>query len=109
MAQQAKLTKTTAAGIDPKQHAVNIVMTDSSKFQILTTWGKEGETLILDVDPKNHPAWQENAQNFVNSNNERLTKFKSKFGNFDFVGGKTDAKAAEVKTDAKATEDKKDA
>ena len=76
-----------AAGTHPKQHVVNVIMTDKSQFQILTTWGKEGDTLRLDVDPKNHPAWQERSQNFINANNERVTKFKSKFGNFDFVGG----------------------
>ncbi len=88
---QAKLVKTTAAGIDPKQHLINVVMTDKSTFQIMTTWGKEGDTLTLDADPKNHSAWQADGKNFVNANNERLTKFKSKFGAFDFVGGKTDA------------------
>ena len=73
----------------PKQHLVNVIMTDKkTQFQILTTWGKEGDVLRLDVDPKNHPAWQkDNAQGFINANNERLTKFRSKFGNFDFVGG----------------------
>lgn len=83
---QAKLPKTQAAGVHPKQHNVNVVMTDGTKFQILTTWGKEGDTLRLDVDPKNHPAWQEKASSFVNANNERLTKFKNKFGDFNFVG-----------------------
>ncbi len=92
MSSQAKLVKTTAAGINPKQHIVNVVMTDKPTFQIMTTWGKEGATLILDADPKNPSAWQDgNAKNFVNANNERLTKFKSKFGAFDFVGSKTDA------------------
>ena len=71
-------------GVEPKQHVVNVVMTDGPKFQILTSWGKEGDTLKLDVDPKNHPAWQENGQNYVNANSERVNKFKSKFGNFDF-------------------------
>ncbi|HLD76772.1 MAG TPA: 50S ribosomal protein L31 [Rickettsiales bacterium] len=66
----------------PKQHLVNVVMTDKTKFQILTTYGKEGDTLTLDVDPKNHPAWQEKGQNFVNVNNERVAKFKKKFGDF---------------------------
>jgi large subunit ribosomal protein L31 len=79
---QAKVVKTTAAGINPKQHKVNVVMTDGSKFQILTTWGKEGDTLTLDMDPKNHPAWQDKAQNFVNANNERVSKFNNKFGGF---------------------------
>ena len=84
----AKVAKTPAAGIHPKQHLINIVMTDGTKFQIFTTHGKENDTVRLDVDPKNHPAWQEGGQKFINANNERVTKFKSKFGNFDFVGKK---------------------
>jgi large subunit ribosomal protein L31 len=83
----AKPAKTPAAGTHPKQHKVNVVMTDGSKFEILSTWGKEGDTLRLDMDPKNHPAWQEKGQNFVNANNERVTKFNNKFGNFNFVAG----------------------
>ena len=67
----------------PKQHAINVVMTDGTKFQILTTYGKEGETLRLDVDTKNHPAWHEKGQSFVNVNDERVTKFKKKFGDFN--------------------------
>ena len=73
-------------GIEPKQHIVNVVMTDGTKFQIMTTWGKEGDTLKLDVDPKNHPAWQDSSKNFINVNNERVAKFKSKFGDFDLIG-----------------------
>jgi large subunit ribosomal protein L31 len=81
---QTKVLKTSATGIDPEQHIVEVTMTDKSKFQILTTWGKEGSTLTLDADPKNHPAWQDSATNFINPNNERMTKFKKKFGGFDF-------------------------
>ena len=32
-------------------------MTDGTKFQTRSTWGKEGDTLHLDIDPKVHPAW----------------------------------------------------
>ena len=73
----------------PKQHVVNVIMTDKkTQFQVVTTWGKEGDTLRLDVDPKNHPAWREDgAQGYINANDARVTKFKSKFGNFDFMGG----------------------
>lgn len=81
---QAKVQKSTATGTHPKQHVVNITMTDGTKFEILTSWGKEGETLKLDVDPKNHPAWQDSAHNFVNANDERMSKFKKKFGDFTF-------------------------
>jgi large subunit ribosomal protein L31 len=74
----------------PKQHLITVVMTDKkTKFQILTSWGKEGDVLNLDVDPLNHPAWQEKGQSFVNTNDERVNKFKNKFGNFDFVGNKS--------------------
>lgn len=81
---KTKSVKAPVAGIHPKQHMVNVVMTDGTKFQILTTWGKEGDTLRLDVDPKNHPAWQDKARNFVNANDERVSKFKKKFGDFNF-------------------------
>ena len=37
---------------------------------------------------------QKDGQKFINANDERVTKFKSKFGNFDFVGdAKKDEKA----------------
>lgn len=92
------------ADIHPKQHLVDVMMTDKkTKFQITTTWGKEGDTLHLDVDIKNHPAWQEKGQNFINANDERVTKFKSKFGNFDFVGdAKSEAKEAPAAEESKA-------
>lgn len=93
---QAKApAKSTAAtsnndGIHPSQHKVDVVMTDGTKFQILTTWGKENDVVTLDVDPKNHPAWQDGKTGFINTNNERVTKFKNKFGNFDFVSKKAE-------------------
>ncbi len=74
--------KTHVFGLHPEQHKVNVVMTDGTKFEIVTTWGKEGDTLKLDVDPKNHPAWSDKATGFVNANNERMAKFKKKFGDF---------------------------
>ena len=75
-----KTQKAPLEGVNPKQHTINVVMTDGTKFQILTSWGKESANLNLDVDPKNHPAWQDNKnQTFVNSNNERINKFKNKF------------------------------
>ncbi len=68
----------------PAQHEVDVVMTDGSKFQIKTTWGKAGDVLTLDVDPINHPAWQEKGHNFINVNDERVASFKKKFGDFKF-------------------------
>jgi large subunit ribosomal protein L31 len=28
-----------------------------ARFTTRTTWGKKGDTLHLDIDPKSHPAW----------------------------------------------------
>ncbi len=78
------MTKKKEIGIQthPKLHNVEVVMTDGTKFMIQTTWGKDGDVLKLDVDPKNHQAWQQDGQKYVNANNERVNKFKEKFGDF---------------------------
>jgi large subunit ribosomal protein L31 len=43
--------------IHPEYHEINVVMTDGSTFKTRSTWGKEGDTMTLDVDSKSHPAW----------------------------------------------------
>ncbi|MFY9785571.1 MAG: 50S ribosomal protein L31, partial [Pseudolabrys sp.] len=43
--------------IHPGYHAIKVVMTDGSEFTTRSTWGKEGDVLHLDIDPKSHPAW----------------------------------------------------
>jgi large subunit ribosomal protein L31 len=43
--------------IHPDYHEINVVMTDGSSFKTRSTYGKPGETLRLDIDPKTHPAW----------------------------------------------------
>lgn len=80
-----KATKAAVTGFHPQQHIVKVRATNGKEYDILTTWGKEGDVLTLDADPNNHPAWQENAQNFVNLNNERVNKFNQKFGGFGNV------------------------
>ena len=43
--------------IHPDYHEITVVMTDGSSFKTRSTWGKPGDTMTLDVDPKSHPAW----------------------------------------------------
>jgi large subunit ribosomal protein L31 len=43
-------------GIHPDYHILNVVMTDGTKFVTRSTYGKDGDTLSLDIDPKSHPA-----------------------------------------------------
>ena len=66
--------------IHPDYHNITVVMTDGTKYATRSTWGKDGDTLQLDVDPKTHPAW-------VGGVNLRKTgqmeKFTNKFAFLD--------------------------
>jgi large subunit ribosomal protein L31 len=44
-------------GIHPDYHEITVVMTDGTSYTTRSTYGKPGDTLRLDVDPKSHPAW----------------------------------------------------
>jgi len=43
--------------IHPDYHEITVVMTDGTEFKTRSTWGKPGDSLRLDIDPKSHPAW----------------------------------------------------
>ena len=43
--------------IHPDYHTITVVMTDGTKYETRSTYGKAGDTLQLDIDPKTHPAW----------------------------------------------------
>lgn len=66
--------------IHPDYHVITVTMTDGSTFQTRSTYGSKGDTLNLDIDPTSHPAWTGGAQKI--SDKGRVSKFKSKFGNF---------------------------
>ena len=87
-------------GTHPDYHKITVVMTDGTKYETRSTWGKEGDGLQLDVDPKTHPAW-------VGGVNLRKTgqleKFENKFKHFGTAATGKKAAAAEEKK-----EDKKD-
>jgi large subunit ribosomal protein L31 len=65
--------------IHPDYHTIKVVMTDGSTFETRSTWGKKGDTLQLDIDPKSHPAWTGGNQQLVDRGG-RLSKFNQKFG-----------------------------
>jgi len=43
--------------IHPDYHEITVVMTDGAEYKTRSTYGKEGDVLRLDIDPKTHPAW----------------------------------------------------
>ena len=67
--------------IHPDYHEINVVMTDGSTFVTRSTWGKAGDTMKLDIDPKSHPAWT-GVHRLIDSGGQ-LAKFKKRFQNFE--------------------------
>ena len=65
--------------IHPNYHKINVQMTDGSKFETMSTWGKEGDTLKLEIDPKSHSAWTGGTQKILDKG--RVSKYNKKFVN----------------------------
>jgi large subunit ribosomal protein L31 len=63
--------------IHPDYHEITIVMTDGSSYKTRSTYGKAGDSLRLDIDPKSHPAWT-GVHRLVDSGGQ-LAKFKKRF------------------------------
>ena len=40
--------------IHPNYHSIKVEMTDGTQFETRSTWGKEGDILKLEIDPKSH-------------------------------------------------------
>ncbi|MCI4660725.1 MAG: 50S ribosomal protein L31 [Neomegalonema sp.] len=69
--------------IHPDYHLIDVKMTDGSSIQMRSTYGKEGDTLTLDIDPSAHPAWTGGSQRLMDTGG-RVSKFKKKFEGFGF-------------------------
>ena len=66
--------------IHPDYHEVTVIMTDGSEFTTRSTYGKPGDTLRLDIDPKTHPAWT--GVHRVVDRGGQVAKFNKRFGSF---------------------------
>jgi large subunit ribosomal protein L31 len=66
--------------IHPDYHEINIVMTDGTEYKTRSTFGKEGATMRLDIDPKTHPAWT-GEHRLVDSGGQ-VAKFNKRFASF---------------------------
>src|SRR5579863_1677978 len=79
--QQLAIDEAMKPDTHPDYHTVKVVMTDGTEFTTRTTWGKPGDTLHLDIDPKSHPAWTGGQQHLVDRGG-RLSRFQKKFSGF---------------------------
>ena len=73
-----------AAG-HPDYLMITVKMTDGTEFQTRSTWGNEGETLTLDIDPTSHPAWTGGTKQIQEGG--RVAAFNKRFGGLSLKKG----------------------
>jgi len=69
--------------IHPDYHSITIKMTDGTTYASRSTYGKDGDTLSLDIDPTVHPAWTGGSARLMDTGG-RVTKFKKKYEGLGF-------------------------
>ena len=67
--------------IHPDYHEIEVLMTDGTKFKTKSTWGKKGDILNLDIDPKSHPAWSGGEKKLVDTQGQ-ISKFAKRCKNY---------------------------
>ncbi|MEO0390081.1 MAG: 50S ribosomal protein L31 [Pseudomonadota bacterium] len=71
------------ADTHPDYHLITVKMTDGTEVQMKSTWGSEGDTLALDIDPTVHPAWTGGTSRLMDTGG-RVSKFKKKYEGLGF-------------------------
>ena len=67
------------SGIHPDYHAITIKLTDGTTYQTRSTWGKEGDTMTLEIDPSAHPAWTGGTGRMLDAGGQ-VARFNKRFG-----------------------------
>ena len=70
-------------GIHPDYHFIDVKMTDGTVLRTRSTYGKEGDTLALEIDPSSHPAWTGGNAKLMDTGG-RVSKFKKKYEGLGF-------------------------
>jgi large subunit ribosomal protein L31 len=79
-------------GLHPDYHEINVIMTDGTAFKTRSTYGKAGDTLRLDIDPKTHPAWT--GQQRMIDQGGQVAKFNKRFAGIGAMKTKPAAASA---------------
>lgn len=69
--------------IHPDYHLIDVKLTDGTLVQMKSCYGKEGDTLALDIDPSVHPAWTGGSSRLMDTGG-RVSKFKKKYEGLGF-------------------------
>jgi len=65
--------------IHPDYHMIKIQMTNGDVYESRSTYGKEGDTLQLDIDPSVHPAWTGGKGTMLDAGGQ-VARFNKRFG-----------------------------
>jgi large subunit ribosomal protein L31 len=68
----------------PDYHMIEVLLTNGTRYKTRSTYGKEGDTLALDIDPSTHPAWTGGQQQLLDRGG-RVSRFNSRFGGLSFA------------------------
>ena len=69
--------------IHPDYHVIDVKLTDGTTVQMRSTYGAEGDTITLDIDPSAHPAWTGGGHRLMDTGG-RVSRFKKKYEGFGF-------------------------
>ena len=75
----------------PDYHEITVQMTDGTEYKTRSTYGKPGDVLRLEIDPKTHPAWT--GVHRLTDSGGQLAKFAKRFKGFGKAGETTAPKA----------------
>ena len=70
-------------GIHPDYHTIEVKLTDGTTYRTRSTYGAEGQTLALEIDPSVHHAWTGGSAKLMDTGG-RVTKFKKKYEGLGF-------------------------
>lgn len=65
--------------IHPDYHKIKIQMTDGTTYETYSTWGSEGDTMTLEIDPTSHPAWTGGKGTLLDAGGQ-VARFNKRFG-----------------------------
>ena len=89
-----------SADFHPDYHEIEVTMTDGKTFKTRSTWGKKGDNLRLEVDPKTHPAWTGGKAQIVDTEG-RVERFNRRFKGLGTSKTLTKSQDKEKETDNK--------
>ena len=68
--------------IHPKYNQITVKFPKGDELKTYSTYSQD--TLILDVDFRNHPAWTKKGIASAGAHSAKVSKFNQKFGNVSF-------------------------